>query len=181
MFKLKLLKLFYLHENTHNFHLPSSIFHTCCFNLLFNWTGNGWFENLTQWKSYKRVRARGRGARAFLVHALQCLCDGRACCPALIFVLEVSPPSPVVSTCCSTGLVRVGLKFPQDGDRANAYVYVAMVHSHVWRTLCSVCVTDARVAQPLPMQLVIDNSTTDKSTAWEHGFSTIVHEIFTDN
>ena len=34
----KLLKLFYLHENTHNFHLPSSIFHTCCFNLLFNWT-----------------------------------------------------------------------------------------------------------------------------------------------
>jgi len=147
----KLLKLFYLHENTHNFHLPSSIFHlpyllfqlvvqldrqrlvwkshsmeivqtctstwsrctrvfgarfavfvrwarvlpcpnfrswgftaiTCCFNLLFNWTGTGWFEISTGWRPCKRVCLRGNGAFTCLAHALQRLCDGRACCPAL--------------------------------------------------------------------------------------------------
>jgi len=41
------------------------------------------------------IRARGGDAWACLEPALQCLCDGRACCPALamqlvIFVLEVS-------------------------------------------------------------------------------------------
>ena len=41
------------------------------------------------------IRARGGDAWACLAPALQCLCDGRACCPALamqlvIFVLEVS-------------------------------------------------------------------------------------------
>ena len=49
-----------------------------------------------------------------------------------------------------TGMVRVGVKIPQDGNRANRYGHVAMVHGHVWRTLCSVCATGARVAQPLP-------------------------------
>ena len=50
---------------------------------------------------------------------------------------------PVVSTRCFTGLVRVGVKIPQDGNRANGYLYghVATVHGHVWRTLCSVCAT----------------------------------------
>jgi hypothetical protein len=57
---------------------------------------------------------------------------------------------PVVSTCCFTGLVRVGVKIPQDGNRANKYSYVAVVHEHVWRTLCSVCATGARVALPVP-------------------------------
>ena len=61
----------------------------CCFNSLFHWTGTGWFENFTRWKSCKRVRARGRGARACLAHALQCLCDGRACCPALFMQLVI--------------------------------------------------------------------------------------------
>ena len=28
--------------------------------------------------------------------------------------------------------------------------HVAMVHGHVWRTLCSVCATGARVAHPVP-------------------------------
>ena len=55
---------------------------------------------------------------------------------------------PVVSTRCSLGLVRVGVKIPHDGNRANVYEYVAMVHGHGWRTLCSVCATGARVARP---------------------------------
>ena len=58
---------------------------------------------------------------------------------------------PVVSTRCALELVvRVGVKIPQDGNRANGYEHVAMVHEHVWRTLCSVCATSARVAQPVP-------------------------------
>jgi hypothetical protein len=47
-------------------------------------------------------------------------------------------------------LVRVGVKIPQDGNRANVYDHVAVVHGHVWRTLCSVCATGARVAQSVP-------------------------------
>ena len=49
-------------------------------------TGNctGWCENSTRWKSCKQVRARGGGAWACLAHALQCLCDGRACYPARV-------------------------------------------------------------------------------------------------
>ena len=57
---------------------------------------------------------------------------------------------PVVSTRCSTGMVRVGVKIPLDGNRANGYNYVYMVPEHVWRTLCSVCATGARVARPVP-------------------------------
>jgi hypothetical protein len=37
---------------------------------------------------------------------------------------------PVVSTRCFTGLVRVGVKIPQDGNRANAHSDVAVVHEH---------------------------------------------------
>ena len=29
------------------------------------------------------------------------------------------------------------------------YQHVTVVHEHVWRTLCSVCATGARVAQPV--------------------------------
>ena len=39
------------------------------------------------------------------------------------------------------------VKIPQDGNRANTYGHVAVVHEHVWRTLCSVCATGARVAR----------------------------------
>ena len=56
----------------------------------------------------------------------------------------------VVSTRCFTGLARVGVKIPQDGNRANMDGHVAVVHGHVWRTLCSVCATGARVARPVP-------------------------------
>ena len=56
----------------------------------------------------------------------------------------------VVSTCCFTGMVRVGVKIPQDGNRTNTYGRVAVVREHVWRTVCSVCATSARVARPVP-------------------------------
>jgi hypothetical protein len=42
------------------------------------------------------------------------------------------------------------MKIPQDGNRANLYGYVATVYEHVWRTVCSVCATGARVARPVP-------------------------------
>jgi hypothetical protein len=38
---------------------------------------------------------------------------------------------PVVSTRDFTGIVRVGVKIPQDGNRTNVYKHVAMVHKHV--------------------------------------------------
>ena len=126
---------------------------TCCF------TGNGTgrCENSTRWKSCKHVQPRGGGAWACLAHGLQCLCDGRACCPARALQLVICRfggvhrhRHTVVSTCGFTGMVRVGVKIPQDGNRANVYTHVAVLHGHVWRTLCSVCATGARVAQPVP-------------------------------
>ena len=48
----------------------------------------------------------------------------------------------------SVGLVRVGLNFPLNGNRANVYAHVVVVREHGWRTLCSVCTTGARVARP---------------------------------
>ena len=129
----------------------------CCFNSLFQWDGTGWCENSTRWKSCKHVQPRGGGAWACLAHALQCLCDGRACCPAralqlviCVFLRSHRHRHPVVSSCCFTGMVRVGVKIPQDGNRANKYRHVAMIHKHVWRTVCSVCATGARVAHPVP-------------------------------
>ena len=74
-------------------------------------------------------------------------------CPAtrnLSFLRFHRHRHPVVSTRCFTGLVRVGVKIPQDGNRANRYEHVAVVHEHVWRTVCSVCATGARVARPVP-------------------------------
>ena len=38
------------------------------------------------------------------------------------------------------------------------YGHVAVIREHVWRTLCSVCATGARVARPVPLQLVICRS-----------------------
>ena len=74
-------------------------------------------------------------------------------CPATrnLSFLRCSPaPSLGGSSCCFTGLVRVGVKIPHDGNRANRYGHVAVVHEHVWRTVCSVCATGARVVQPVP-------------------------------
>ena len=56
----------------------------------------------------------------------------------------------VVSSGCFTGLVRVGLNFPLKGTCANVYAHVVVVRVQAWRTLCSVCVTGARVAHPFP-------------------------------
>ena len=36
-----------------------------------------------------------------------------------------------------------------NGNHINMYRHVAVVHEYVWRTLCSVCATGARVAQPV--------------------------------
>ena len=92
-----------------------------------------------------------------LAHALQCLCDECGHCPAralqlVISVLEVfhRHRHPDVSTRCFTGIARVGVKIPHHGNRANTHGHVAMVHEHAWRTLCNVCATGARVAQPVP-------------------------------
>ena len=49
----------------------------------------GWCENSTRWKSCKQRQARGRGAWTCLAHGLQCLCDGRACCPARAMQLVI--------------------------------------------------------------------------------------------
>jgi hypothetical protein len=91
-----------------------------------------------------------------LAHALQCLCDGRACCPARALQLVICRSGGFTGTVTLlfqfvifTGMVRVGMKIPQDGNRANGYEHVAMVHEHVWRTICSVCATGARVARPV--------------------------------
>ena len=53
----------------------------------------------------------------------------------------------VVSSRCFSVLVRVGLNFALNGNRANVHAHVVVVREHVWRTLCSVCATGARVAQ----------------------------------
>ena len=55
----------------------------CCFKSLSMWTGTGWIEFPTEWNLYKRARARSGAQCACLAHGLQCLRDGRACCPAL--------------------------------------------------------------------------------------------------
>ena len=128
--------------------------HQCCFNSLFRWTGTGGFKFPTKWKPCKRVRARTYVSCACMAHGLQCLCDGRACCPVLPKQLVICRflrfhrrRHVVVSTRCFTGLVRVGLNFPLNGTCTNVYAHVVMVREHVWRTLCSVCATGARVAQ----------------------------------
>ena len=50
----------------------------------------------------------------------------------------------------SLGLVRDGLKVPLDETCTNVNANVVVVREHVLRTFCGVCVTDARVAQPVP-------------------------------
>ena len=107
---------------------------TCCFT----GTDTGWCENSTRWKSCKRERARGRGACTCLAHALQCLCDGRACCPARAPQLVICRSGGFTGTVTllfqlvvSLETVRVGVKIPQDGNRANVYTHVAVVHKHV--------------------------------------------------
>ena len=66
--------------------------------------------------------------------------------------LEVSAAADhvVVSTRWFSGLVRVELKFPLNETCTNVYAHVAVVREHVWRTVCSVCATGARVAQSFP-------------------------------
>jgi len=46
-------------------------------------------------------------------------------------------------------IVKTGfdLQFPLDETCTNKYAHVVVVRGDVWRTLCSVCATGARVAQ----------------------------------
>ena len=60
---------------------------------------------------------------------------------------EVFHRHVVVSSCCFTGLVRDGLNFPLNETCTNVYAHVVVVRAHVWRSVCSVCATGARVAQ----------------------------------
>ena len=66
--------------------------------------------------------------------------------------LEVSaaPITLLFQIVVALKLVRVGLNFPLNGTCANVHAHVAVVRRHVWRTVCSVCATGARVAQSFP-------------------------------
>ena len=96
----------------------------------------------------------------FLIHVVLFLCSAylhNAFCSALSLKFVICRflrfhrrRHLVVSTCGSLETVRVGLKIPQDGNRANKYGHLYAVRGHVWRTLCSVCATGARVAHPVP-------------------------------
>ena len=75
-------------------------------------------------------------------------------CPATrnLCVLEVftGAVTLLLQLVIFTGMARGGVKIPQDGNRTNVYGHVTVVHEHVWRTVCSVCATGARVARPVP-------------------------------
>ena len=88
-------------------------------------------------------------------HAWRTLCSvcatgARVAHPLSFF--EVSPAAVTLlfEVVVSLGLVGVGLNFPLNGNRANVHAHVVVVREHVWRTLCSVCATGARVAQSFP-------------------------------
>ena len=145
--------------NWHDRHLHTymSFWFSSCNRAFFSWHNHILNVQEHRWKPYQPVQAHGDGAWACLAHALQCLCDGRACCPALFMQLVICRSWGFTGTVTLlfqlvifTGKVRVGMKIPQDGNRANQYRHVAVVHGHDWRTLCSVCKTGARVAQPVP-------------------------------
>ena len=55
-------------------------------------------------------------------------------------------PSEIHWTCTHVG---AGMNVPLNGNRTSRYGRVAVVHKHVWRTLCSGCATGARGAQPV--------------------------------
>jgi hypothetical protein len=54
----------------------------------------------------------------------------------------------------SLDMARVGVTIPQDGNRANTYKHVAVVHGHNWRTLCSVCAIPIGYRMETPLELV---------------------------
>jgi hypothetical protein len=66
-------------------------------------------------------------------------------------------------------MVRVGVKIPLDGNRANWYGRLPVVHGHVWRTVCSVFVTDSVLLPPLilPIHDSIDGDATKWDTSTE--------------
>ena len=97
----------------------------------------------------------------------------------VIFILQVSPaPSP----CCfnfvvSLATVRVGLKkiHKMETVQTCTHRHVHVVRGHVWRTLCSVCATGARVAQPLIIVIVKCNTRNFRSLDLFMSVRDVVH------
>jgi hypothetical protein len=98
----------------------------------------------------KRVLVETEGGEGVVVgcaHHTQCTCC-KSMMRCFYFELVILFFGLVFQLVVSLRMVRVGMKIPQDGNRAKVYRYVYMVRGYVWRTLCSVCATGARVAQP---------------------------------
>ena len=60
----------------------------------------------------------------------------------------------------AAGLMLV--EIPQDENSTNVHGRVAVVHEHVWRTLCSVCATGERVARRVPHVMIYSRETQEK-------------------
>ena len=100
----------------------------------------------------KRVLVETEGGEGVVVGcALHTQCT---CCKSMMrcfyFELVILFFGLVFQLVVSLGMVRVGMKIPHDRICTNTYGHVAVVHGHVWRTLCSVCATGARVTRPVP-------------------------------
>ena len=83
--------------------------------------------------------------------------DFRTVCVVYVCMCATHVQSQITSKCCFnllfhsfTGMIRDGVKIPQDGNRSNKHRHVAVVRGHDWRPVCSVCATGARVAHPVP-------------------------------
>ena len=134
----------------------------CCFKSLFMWTGTGCIEFPTEWNLYKRARARSGASCACVPHGLQCLHDGRACCPSLPKQLVISRflrfhgrRHVVVSSRCFTGTGTGCIEIPTEWNlfkraRARSGASCACL-AHGLQ-----CLRDRRACCPsLPKQLVI--------------------------
>ena len=147
-----------------------------------HWNVPGWYECSTKNKPRKQVCARTSVSRTCMAHGLQCLCERGACCPSLpkqlvicrFFEVSPVPITVVVSTGCFTGLVRVVLKFPLNGNRAKVYAHVVAVRGHVRRTVCTVCATDVWI---LPSPVHVAESTHNELWVVVHNY--VHHTVHT--
>ena len=58
------------------------------------------------------------------------------------------------------------------------YAHVVVVREHVWRTLCSVCATSARVAQPGNFLFVLDVYTGAVTSLFKSLFNGLVRYMY---
>ena len=85
-------------------------------------------------------------------------------CPAtrnLSFLRVHRHRHPVVSTCCFTGLVRVGLNRLLNGNHMNMFWRVLMLHLNLLRTFRSVSATVARFLNPFITPMSEKNFSSD--------------------